>query len=256
MMKKCSRCQETKDSSEIGKRKSSKDGLDSRCLKCIKKCSKQSADKNRIKNSDKIIILSKLCSTCRIEKGIDNFGTNPSSKDGLRNECKNCRNAKTRFKYENDSHFRKNESIRAAIIYLNNREYILNRSKQWSKENPEKKVEQSHRRQARLYGQFEFDLPKDFVKILNELQNNACAYCSRTDIKLTIEHMLPISRGGKHCFANVILACVTCNFSKHSKTLEEWLEYNQSLLKLGIKSELLDIICKNITELIRAKFND
>jgi HNH endonuclease len=249
MMKKCSRCKEVKDGNDFGKRASSKDGLDSRCLDCIKECSKQSANKNKAKNSSNVVS-SKLCPTCRVEKTADCFGTNPSSKDGLRNECKDCRNIKTRYKYETDLDFRESESIRAALNYLEDREYILNRSKRWSKENPDKKVEQRHRRQARLYGQIDFDLPIDFIKTLREEQKNKCAYCSRDDIKLTVEHMLPISRSGKHCMANIVLACTTCNFSKHNKTLEEWLAHNQKLQKLGIMSNMITIICDNLKSLL------
>lgn len=251
MMKKCSRCKEIKDDNKFGKRLSSKDGLDSRCLNCIKECSKQSADKNRAKNIGLVIILSKLCSTCRTTKTVDCFGTNPGSKDGLRNECKDCRNTKIRFKYENDPEFKQNESVRAAQNYLEDRDFIINRTKKWSKENPDKKIEQRHRRQARLYGQITFDLPKNFVKILKEKQNNKCAYCSRSDIKLTVEHMLPLSRGGKHCFANIILACTTCNFSKNNKTMEEWLKHNQKLQSIGIVSELINTICSNLDNLIK-----
>lgn len=255
-MKKCSRCHKSKNGNEFGKRSSSKDGLDSRCLQCIKECSKQSSNKNRIKNNSGIITASKLCPTCRFEKASDCFGTNPGSKDGLRNECKVCRNTKIRFKYENDPDFKENESIRAAQNYLEDREYILNRTKRWSKDNPEKKVEQRHRRQARLYGQIEFDLPKDFIKLLKKTQSNSCAYCLKNDVKLTVEHVLPLSRGGKHCFNNVILACTTCNFSKHNKTLEEWLEHNQKLQTAGIKSNIITVICINLTKLIELRNNN
>ncbi len=251
MMKKCRRCNEIKDENKFGKRATSKDGLDSRCLICIKECSKLSADKNRIKNSGGIIILNKVCTTCRLEKTADCFGTNPGSTDGLRHECKYCRNIKSRLKYETDNNFRENESIRAYKNYLEDREYILNRTKLWSKNNPDKKVEQSHRRRARLYGQTEFNFPNDFVKLLRVSQNNKCAYCARDDIKLTIEHMLPISRGGKHCFDNIILACTNCNSSKRDKTLEEWLNRNKNLQKIGIKSDFLEIICDNIIKLIK-----
>lgn len=251
MMKKCSRCQETKDSSEFGKRASSKDGLDSRCLKCISECSRESADKNRNKNIDRNLVTDKLCPTCRIRKEVDCFGMNPSSKDGLRNECKDCRNIKARYKYESDLEFRENESIRAAKNYLEDREYILNRTKQWSKENPDKKIEQRHRRIARLHGQNEFDLPKDFIKMLRDIQNNRCAYCSIKSDKLTVEHVLPLSRGGKHHINNIVLACATCNYSKHIKTLEEWLEHNKKLQQIGIVSEVLNIICLNLTDLIK-----
>lgn len=250
MMKKCRRCQETKDRSEFGKRASSKDGLDGRCLNCIKECSKQSSDKNRIKNSNGITISCKLCPSCRIEKTSDYFGTSPGSKDGLRNECKDCRNAKARYRYENDLSFRESESVRSALNYLEDREYIINRTKQWSKDNPDKKVEQRHRRIARLYGQLEFDLPKNFIEILREKQFDSCVYCSRNDVKLTVEHILPLSRGGKHNIANIALACATCNFSKHTKTLKEWFEHNQKLQTMGIVSHMLVKICDNISKMI------
>lgn len=250
-MKECSRCQKTKDSSEFGKRVSSKDRLDSRCLECIKECSKQSADKNRAKNGGGIAVVSRLCPTCRTEKLADCFGTNLGSKDGLRSECKDCRNIKTRHRYETDPDFKEGESIRAAQNYIEDRDRILGRSKEWSKNNPEKKVGQRHRRVARLYGQIEFDLPIDFIKILKEEQENKCAYCSRDDVKLTVEHMLPLSRGGKHCMNNIVVACTTCNFSKHNKTLEEWLVHNQKLHSSGIISDVLITICDNLIKLIK-----
>ena len=253
MMKKCSRCKEIKDGNEFGKRASSKDGLDSRCLKCIRECSKQSEDKNRDKNKNGITVSNKLCPTCRVEKSAECFGTNPSSKDGLRNECKDCRNAKTRFKYETDSDFRENESVRAAVNYQKDRVYILERGKKWAQENPDKKIESVHRRIARLYGQVEFDLPKDFIKILIEKQNHHCIYCARDNVQLTVEHMLPLSRGGKHCFSNIVLACTTCNFSKNNKTLEEWLKHNQKLQQIGVVSELLNVICDNLENLLETK---
>jgi hypothetical protein len=256
-MKKCSRCKKVKDSSEFGIRASSKDGLDSRCLQCNRECAKLSRDKNKAKGKiiNAVSVTNKLCPTCRIEKSTDCFGTNPSSKDGLRNECKECRNTKTRIRYANDPDFRESESVRAAQVYVGNREHIINRTNRWSKNNPEKKVGQRHKRQARLYGQIEFDLPIDFISVLRKSQNNKCVYCSRDDAKLTVEHMLPLSRGGKHCIENIVLACTTCNFSKHNKTLEEWLLHNQNLQIAGVVSETLQIICENISKLIENKNN-
>ncbi|MGZ4663708.1 MAG: HNH endonuclease [Frankiaceae bacterium] len=40
--------------------------------------------------------------------------------------------------------------------------------------------------------------------------------------KATIEHVLPLSRGGGHVWANVVLACWQCNVRKNAKTEDEW----------------------------------
>lgn len=40
--------------------------------------------------------------------------------------------------------------------------------------------------------------------------------------KASIEHLLPLSRGGSHSFENTVLACLQCNVRKHNKTPEEW----------------------------------
>ena len=48
----------------------------------------------------------------------------------------------------------------------------------------------------------------------------ACAYCGST-IALTIEHILPVSRGGKSTFENCVAACTKCNSRKGNRTPSE-----------------------------------
>lgn len=47
-----------------------------------------------------------------------------------------------------------------------------------------------------------------------------CMYCGATE-KLTIDHMIPASRGGKTSFENCITACQPCNNKKGNKTPSE-----------------------------------
>jgi len=49
-----------------------------------------------------------------------------------------------------------------------------------------------------------------------------CAYCGKKMNKLTIDHIVPISKGGKHSANNVVPACLRCNCAKGTKTTEEW----------------------------------
>ena len=50
-----------------------------------------------------------------------------------------------------------------------------------------------------------------------------CAYCGHyyTDPHLTMEHVTPLSRGGRHQWMNVVTACRSCNTRKGSRTPEQ-----------------------------------
>jgi 5-methylcytosine-specific restriction endonuclease McrA len=53
--------------------------------------------------------------------------------------------------------------------------------------------------------------------------NNTCMYCGKHMPKsqLTIDHVVPQSRGGNDTWENLVLACLTCNVRKGSRTPEE-----------------------------------
>ncbi|MDD4645414.1 MAG: HNH endonuclease [Bacteroidales bacterium] len=48
-----------------------------------------------------------------------------------------------------------------------------------------------------------------------------CIYCGQST-KLTVEHILPRSRGGEDIPDNVVWVCQSCNSGKGSKRLYEW----------------------------------
>jgi len=50
-----------------------------------------------------------------------------------------------------------------------------------------------------------------------------CAYCGVKKKKLQLEHIRPLSLGGRTSIDNVLPACKDCNFSKGTRSLEEWL---------------------------------
>ncbi len=51
--------------------------------------------------------------------------------------------------------------------------------------------------------------------------NFTCQYCGIQSNHLTIDHIIPRSRGGVHTWENVVSACPPCNRHKGGKTLEE-----------------------------------
>ncbi len=68
---------------------------------------------------------------------------------------------------------------------------------------------------------------------LNRIQAGVCHYCNKEvgRANLTMDHIVPLSRGGKSKKGNVVPACKECNNRKKYLLPIEWEEYLQSLLK-------------------------
>jgi 5-methylcytosine-specific restriction endonuclease McrA len=70
-------------------------------------------------------------------------------------------------------------------------------------------------------------LPKYEVKYtrqsLFELYDFRCAYCGKvfTKNRLEVEHILPVSKGGRSSWKNTVPACRSCNSRKSNRTPEE-----------------------------------
>jgi 5-methylcytosine-specific restriction endonuclease McrA len=60
---------------------------------------------------------------------------------------------------------------------------------------------------------------------IREKWKNRCAYCESED-NLTLDHIVPQSKGGSDTTRNVVACCHSCNQSKGHTPWEEWY-YNQ-----------------------------
>jgi len=54
-----------------------------------------------------------------------------------------------------------------------------------------------------------------------ERDSNICQYCQAKGEQLTIDHVIPRSRGGGDSWENLVAACVRCNVKKGSRTPKE-----------------------------------
>jgi 5-methylcytosine-specific restriction endonuclease McrA len=61
-----------------------------------------------------------------------------------------------------------------------------------------------------------FNLPLTRRSLLSR-DNYTCQYCGSTESPLTMDHVIPKSRGGKTEWTNVVAACVSCNRRKGNK---------------------------------------
>jgi 5-methylcytosine-specific restriction endonuclease McrA len=76
------------------------------------------------------------------------------------------------------------------------------------------------RRRARLK-QGEGLTPAEWQATLEEY-GGRCAYCARIR-KLTLDHIEPLCKGGKHEAGNAAPACAECNGTKNGRQLIIWL---------------------------------
>ncbi len=69
----------------------------------------------------------------------------------------------------------------------------------------------------------------------NKVARGICHYCgvSVPPDQLTMDHIVPITRGGKSTRGNVVPACKECNNKKKYLLPMEWDEYLESLGKSG-----------------------
>lgn len=106
--------------------------------------------------------------------------------------------------------------------------FLINR---WSKRNREKRnfYRTVRRFLKRANGGISINIEQ--WKSLKLSTRNRCFYC-RKKKRLTMDHYIPLSRGGKNNFENIVPACVSCNCRKHNKSPERFIKE----LKIGGKS--------------------
>jgi len=106
--------------------------------------------------------------------------------------------------------------------YENNKELAKQRARDWVQANPERvKLRTARRRAAQkdAPGHFtEADLVRQFEK-----QQGRCFYCHE-DLQGagTIDHYIPLSKGGTNYPSNIVLACWPCNNRKRAKLPSEF----------------------------------
>jgi very-short-patch-repair endonuclease len=90
--KNCSTCKVNKNIDDFFKRKKSYDGYTGVCKICINERNDKKRDSREI-----IVIESKTCSECKINKNKEAFGICKDSPDGYKTQCKSCLNEKSKI---------------------------------------------------------------------------------------------------------------------------------------------------------------
>ena len=68
-------------------------------------------------------------------------------------------------------------------------------------------------------------------KELRKIYSSPCFNCGSTENQ-SLDHLIPLSRGGTHSYGNIITLCLPCNMSKHARTITEW-KHSKRMLGVG-----------------------
>ena len=98
--------------------------------------------------------------------------------------------------------------------------------------------------------------------LIYERDGFRCQYCGLTpqdNIKLSVDHIYPVSKGGSNDAHNLITSCQACNSGKHNKILDRpnllryWDVANAVTLDFNEAKELWDKKCETRKKLLLNK---
>lgn len=106
--------------------------------------------------------------------------------------------------------------VNAAAYHQAHREQILARSAVWGRTHPERRREKDHRRRAAKRNGF---VERVDVHVLYERDRGTCGICGKhvTLRHASIDHVLPLSKGGAHSYANTRIAHLRCNIRRGNR---------------------------------------
>ena len=186
----------------------------------------------------------KRCKNCRQLLSLVFFSL---SKGKPRSKCKPCRAEEQRLRYARNPEYNKNYNrvnkerqrpiiqawlkknkakrrLQERARVAKNPEKYLAKARAHRQNNRSKYINYYHSRRDRLLALGEYRVTS---KELDSLLRKPCFYCGKKSE--TIDHIIPVSRGGRHAIGNLTGSCKKCNFSKNNKFLIEWIVYKKQI---------------------------
>lgn len=150
----------------------------------------------------------RICGKCKQKKKLDDFRVLFDKRYDLNyrgNQCRKCR-----CQYKKD-YLKKYPEKKLAY----GRKY---RKKYREKIRFQKRIQES-RRIALKRTTADGTITTKAIEDLFLKQGGRCKKCSCLLKKYHIDHIIPISKGGKHSIKNIQLLCPMCNMKKHDKII-------------------------------------
>ncbi len=171
----------------------------------------------------------KRCGRCHETKPSEQFSRCKSEGDGLTCYCKPCLSVTSReYRLKHKEQIAANNALWRAknadrkratskLHYAANKPAYIARAKVWLAEHPEGRRQLVRKRRALAAGAGSTVTARQ-VREVFESFGHRCAYCLRYDAtKLSVDHVLAISKGGHDVIENIVPACMPCNLDKNAR---------------------------------------
>jgi 5-methylcytosine-specific restriction endonuclease McrA len=119
--------------------------------------------------------------------------------------------------------WRRNNREKIAKWFKDNYEKVRQINAKWRK-SPNGKLSAAnarHMRRSKKKGCLASVTTKELSEI-KKTSKGFCFYCKQSR-PLTLDHVIPLSKGGSHTKENIVMACGPCNFSKHTKPVGQFI---------------------------------
>lgn len=203
----CNTCNELKEFKEYNKRKTNKDGLHNQCKKCRKEYQKE-----RYQNNKEQLNKYQKEYNKKNKKQINKY-----QKDYYQNNKEQLKKNKKEYRKSNKEEINKHQRI----YYQINKKQINEYQKKYRKNNKEyfKTTKQKRRTlKQNSGGSYTVEQWNEALKYFN----NKCAYSGKPMEQVSVEHIIPITKGGTSYIWNIIPCELSLNKSKNNKYLLEW----------------------------------
>lgn len=184
----------------------------------------------------------KACIKCGTWKSLDSFDRNPKTRDRRIGSCKDCARlwrqargglaaeAARRWREQNRERFfqsrrernRRNYKphprVQARMSEEQQRERRHRYNQEWNARNPEQRqiIRQAYRARKKRAGGA---VTKAEWQQLCDFYGNQCLCCGSHE-SLSVDHVIPLSKGGAHSIENIQPLCGSCNSRKHNKHID------------------------------------
>ena len=191
---------------------------------------------------------SKICIACQGFKPFSEFYRSARACDGRVSRCKACLRQQQREYYRQDvgrererarhyyqehkeqvsaqkrTYYKKHRNEigkQARVRYPEDKEKKRKRTRDWKRENPEKVRAARARRRAWKNGATGSFSSTEWLA-LKEQHGGRCLCCGKAEpeVKITPDHVVPLSRGGSNDIINIQPLCLYCNMSKGVKIID------------------------------------
>lgn len=160
----------------------------------------------------------KTCSRCKEKKSFDQYAPNKQTKSGYDAYCRPCKAEKRKQYYEQN---KERERTQNRQWHLEHRPWLDPTKREYHnawRRAADRTIEYADRRALEINAEGRYTLEEWYA--LCEKYGNKCLGCGRPDVKLTQDHVVPLSRGGSNWITNIQPLCMPCNASKGVRTID------------------------------------